>query len=96
MSTTPPGGPTGPGHTPEPIKPAGAPKGHPGTPKEEPNISNSPFAKMFARSGAVLTQKQLHMMMSSLLKQTLTEIKREDARWKKAMKKLKDEIEGKN
>ena len=97
MSTTPPSGPKVPEQTPKPIQPSkGVSKMPSGQPKEEASVSNSPFAKMFERSGVTPTAKQIHMMMSTLLKQTLTDIKKNDERWKKAMRKLKREIEGKD
>lgn len=95
MSTTPPGGPQGPNQPPEPKKLGEVPKLPKGQEQEQPSMLNSPFAKMFERMGITPTAKQIHMMMSNLLRQTLTEIKRDDKRWKEAMKKLKKEIEGK-
>lgn len=84
------------GPKPDPIK---APKGKP-TPMQPSNskydfLLNSPFAKMFKATGAMPTVKEIRAIINGILKQQLNEMKRQDAGWKKAMRKLKDAIEGK-
>jgi hypothetical protein len=82
--------PTSPGH-PAPKPPPVSPKG------EEPlssEMANSPFAKMFAQTGALPTAKELQQIINGILKDQLLAIKKGEERWKASMKKLKDTIEG--
>ena len=91
MSTVPPSGPKGPGH-PESMKPKpdAEAKKIPGGAR----MLDSPFAKMFAASGAMPTAKEMHAIMNGILMQAVHEIKRSDKQWKAAMKKLKRQLEG--
>jgi ABC-type glycerol-3-phosphate transport system substrate-binding protein len=57
-------------------------------------LLKTPFAKMFERAGATPTIKQMRAIIDQILKQTIREIKRQEKGWKKAMKKMKDAIEG--
>lgn len=94
MTTQPPDStppPTPGGH---PIKPSeGAPKP---MPEKDAFLLKSPFAKMFAATGTEPTAKEMRMIINSILKYQVDQIKKQDAAWKKAMKKLKDAIEGKD
>ena len=49
---------------------------------------------MFERTGAMPTVKEIRAIINGILKQQIDEIKRQDAGWKRAMKKLKEAIEG--
>ncbi|MBS0629799.1 MAG: hypothetical protein JSS30_06200 [Verrucomicrobia bacterium] len=57
-------------------------------------LLNSPFAKMFAKTGAMPTAKEMQAIINNLLKSVIDEIKRQDAEAKKAYEKLKKVIEG--
>ncbi|NGX37854.1 MAG: hypothetical protein K1000chlam2_01017 [Chlamydiae bacterium] len=57
-------------------------------------LLNSPFAKMFKATGHTPTVKEIKAIIDGILKHEISEIKRQDAGWKKAMKKLKEAIEG--
>lgn len=96
--TTPPTGPDQPSKQP-PLPPSGPSNGpKPLTPsdKEDAFLLTSPFAKMFERTGAMPTGKEIRAIINGILKQQVDAIKKQDASWKKAMKKLKDVIEGKD
>lgn len=91
----PPSEPQGP-KQPEPLKPVKKPTPlHPAD-KKDAFLLNSPFAKMFARTGAKPTIKEMRAIINGILKTQINEIKRQDASWKKAMKKLKEAILGEN
>lgn len=91
---TTPTGPTEPTPEPQPQGPKG-PSGEIKPMDSKDPLLQSPFAKMFAKTGAMPTVKEMRMIMNQILKQEVDEIKRQDAEWKKAMKKLKKTIEGK-
>lgn len=93
MSAIPP---TGPGQTPPESKgPAATPAKSLGEPSSDP-IMNSPWAKMFEAAGMTPTAKELHQMMSYIIKGQLHTIKVDQERMKKAMRKMKETIEGTN
>lgn len=85
---------------PDPIQPPQYPI-HPSSPatpasSEEQRDSfllQSPFAKMFQATGVPPTVKEIRAIINGILQQEISEIKRQDAAWKKAMKQLKDAIE---
>lgn len=88
---------------PDPIGPSLPPQEpiHPSTPSAPPSsdqadafLLQSPFAKMFRATGAMPTVKEIRAIINGILKQEIAEIKRQDAAWKSAMKKLKEAIEG--
>lgn len=54
---------------------------------------NSPFAQMFAKTGMTPTPKELKMIIDNLLRDQISEIKKNDQRWKEAMRKWKEELE---
>ncbi len=90
MTAIPPGGqepkePTGPQPS-EPIKPSADSKNSP--------LLDSPFAKMFARTGHTPTAKEMKGIMDQILQTVINEAKRDEARMKKAMRKLKKRLEG--
>jgi len=80
----PPDKPSGP--SPKPIKPA--------KDKKDEYLLKSPFAKMFERTGATPTVKEMRAIINGILKTEIDQIKKQDAGWKKAMKRLKEAIEG--
>ena len=86
MTVPPSGGPSAP-TPPEPSKPI-----QPDS--KDAFLLNSPFAKMFKATGTMPTVKEIKAIIDGILKQQILEIKRQDAGWKKAMKKLKEAIEG--
>ena len=57
-------------------------------------LLQSPFAKMFTATGAQPTAKEIQAIINGILKQQVDDIKKQDEEWKKAMKKMKDIIEG--
>jgi|GEM_PF-2655580 len=59
-------------------------------------LLKSPFAKMFEHTGAKPSVKEMKGIIDGILKTVINEIKRQDAGWKKAMKKLKRAILGEN
>lgn len=89
--------PTGP--TPEPPpKPTTTPA-QPLTPSQsayDEQLLKSPFAKMFAKTGATPTVKEMQAIMNNILKSVVDAIKQQEAREKKAADKLKKVIEGKD
>jgi hypothetical protein len=92
--TTPPSGPGQPPPPPEHIQPPSTPKMAKSDDPRAAFLLSSPFAKMFEGTGAQPTAKEMHAIINGILKQQINEIKRSDAGWKKAMKKLKEAIEG--
>ena len=91
---TPPPEPLKPKPPPEPPKPSEAPKPLKPADGNDSFLLNSPFAKMFERTGAMPTVKEIRAIINGILKQQIDEIKKQDAGWKRAMKKLKEAIEG--
>ncbi len=83
--------PTGPGGAPPP-----APKGPTGPPSKQSSdwVLTSPWAKMFTAVGMTPTAKELHQIIANLLKQELQTIKKDQERMKKAMRKMKERMEG--
>jgi len=59
-------------------------------------LMKSPFAKMFAKTGAMPTVKEMKAIINNLLKSVVEEIKRQDAEAKAAAEKLRKVIEGKD
>lgn len=49
---------------------------------------------MFRATGAMPTVKEIKMIINGILKEQITHIKRDEEMWKKAMKKMKEVIEG--
>ncbi len=91
-SVTPPAGP--PPHQPESAGPS-----KPESPAQsayDAELLKSPFAKMFAKTGAEPTAKEMQAIINNLLKSVIDEIKRQDAEVKKAAEKLKKVIEDKD
>lgn len=83
MSISPTEGPP----SPAPVKPSAS------TPsQEQASILQNPFAKMFENVGFFPTAQEIAEMMNNLIKQTLTEIKRSDESWKRAMQKFKEDV----
>ena len=97
MSTQPPGGAgSQPPHEPEPVKPPAGGK-VPAQPVEDSKdayLLKSPFAKMFTLHGGKVTAKEMRAIINGILKSVVDDIKKQDARWKKAMEKMKKTIEG--
>lgn len=85
---------------PDPILPPQQPI-HPTSPANPPSsaeqrdsfLLQSPFAKMFQATGVPPTVQEIRAIINGILKQEISEIKRQDEAWKKAMKQLKDAIE---
>ncbi len=75
--------------------PPSGPKGPAASsPKSSDWVLNSPWAKMFKGTGMSPTAKELHQMINSILKHQVQEIKKDQARMKKALRKIKEAIEG--
>jgi len=91
---TPPPEPLKPKPHPQPPKPSHAPKPLNPVDKKDEFLLKSPFAKMFERTGMTPTAKEMRAIINGILKQQIDEIKRQDAGWKRAMKKIKEAIEG--
>lgn len=97
MTAVPPPG------APEPTRPSG-PVGSSGPLKPETpaqsaydsELLSSPFAKMFAKTGAMPTAKEMQAIINNLLKSVIDEIKRQEAEAKKAYEKMKKVIEDKD
>ncbi len=87
---------TGPTPPKQPEQPSGSKPAKPLSPSDQKSafLLNSPFAKMFRASGATPTVKEMRAIMNGILKSAVDRIKKDEARWKKAMKKMKDAIEG--
>lgn len=90
--TTPTSGPGAPEPQPPPTPSSG---GKPIEPHKS-SMLDSPFARMFAATGAMPTVKQMTMIINGILKQQVDQIKQQDAQAKKNAKKLRDAIEGKD
>ncbi len=58
-----------------------------------PGMATSPFAKMFAQTGALPTAKELKAIIDGILKAELQAIKKSEDSWKASMKKIKEAIE---
>lgn len=94
MSTQPPGG-AGSQPPQEPIQPPlGKTPAEPTVDKKDAYLLKSPFAKMFTAHGAKVTAKEIRAIINGILKQQVEEIKKQDAKWKKAMRKLRETLEG--
>lgn len=94
--TTPPTG-SAPDSKPDPIKSSPnvpSPKPLESSDSKDAILLNSPFAKMFRGTGAEPTVQEMRAIINGILQQQIDTIKQQDARWKEAMKKLKDAIEG--
>ncbi len=59
-----------------------------------PSILDSPFAKMFAKTGVAPTAQEMQQIMNGILKQEVDNIKKSDDAWKRAMQKMKEAIKG--
>lgn len=92
-SVTPPAGPP-PQQPPESSGPAKAES--PAQSAYDAQLLKSPFAKMFAKTGAEVTAKEMQAIINNLLKSVIDEIKRQDAEAKAAYEKLKKVIEDKD
>jgi len=79
---------------PEPIKPASSPKPLSPSDSKDAFLLQSPFAKMFERTGQMPTVKEIRAIINGILKQQISEIKRSDEQWKKSMERMKRVIEG--
>ena len=63
--------------------------------KEDSALLNSPFAKMFRAAGAVPTLKQIKAIINGILMTQVRAIRKDEARWKKVIRKMKERMEGK-
>ncbi len=59
-------------------------------------LLKSPFAKMFAKTGAEPTAKEMQAIINNILKSVIDAIKQQEAQAKKAADKLKRVIEDKD
>lgn len=94
MSSVPPPGGPGP-HLPTSVPGANAPES-PAQTAYDAQLLKSPFAKMFAKTGAMPTGKEMEAIINNLLKSVIDSIKQQDAQAKKAAEKLKRVIEDKD
>ena len=79
----------------QPLQPSGSTKSASGdTSAQDAFLLTTPWAKMFERAGATPTGKEIRGIINGILNKQIDDIKKEDAKWKEAMKKLKDIIEG--
>lgn len=84
---------------PEPTKPPQGPAGPsptgPTPEAEAPDsVMNSPFAKMFEKSGEPLTKKQLQAIINQFVKDLINRMKHDEKRMKEASERLKKAIKG--
>ena len=91
--TPPPQGPQGP-QGPSTPPPSSQPAQQ--TDQQDAALLNSPFAKMFAATGTMPTAKEMQAIINGILNQVVAQVKQDDAQWKKAMEKLKKQLEGKD
>ncbi len=88
--STPPTGPKPPPEsqpppTPQPIDPSDS---------KDAFLLKSPFAKMFEKTGAMPTVKEIKAIINGILQQQIQAIKRSDDQWKQAMENLRKAIQG--
>lgn len=81
---------------PEPLKPPPAAKPPSPGGAGAPDLSSNPFAQMFAKLGVPATAQQLTEMMNNYIKSILDTIKKDQARDMKALRKMRDVIEGRD
>ncbi|MDN3505925.1 MAG: hypothetical protein P0S96_01695 [Simkaniaceae bacterium] len=79
--------PAEPGKTAKPLDPSDS---------KDAFLLKSPFAKMFEQTGAKPTVKEMKGIIDGILKTVINQVKKQDAGWKKAMKKMKEAILGEN
>lgn len=92
MTAVPPsGGPTG---SSGPIKPSGAGPTQPSDDAKYAQYLQSPFAKMFEKTGAKPTGKEMKEIIDNILKTVIDQAKKQEAQMKKALKKLGREERG--
>lgn len=94
MAAVPPPGAPEPSQPPKSLGPTGPES--PAQSAYDAELLKSPFAKMFAKTGAEPTAKEMQAIINNLLKSVIDEIKRQDAEAKKAAEKLKRVIEDKD
>jgi hypothetical protein len=88
---------SGPSPTPPPQGPSPAGGQSPQSSDEkDAYLLQSPFAKMFRATGHMPTAQEMKAMMNGILMQAVNQIKQQDQQWKKAMQKLKEQLEGKD
>lgn len=85
--------PTGPKPPPE-SQPPPAPQPIDPSDSKAAFLLKSPFAKMFEKTGATPTVKEMKAIINGILRQQIQEIKKSDDRWKQAMENLRKAIQG--
>lgn len=76
-----------------PIKGAEPPPPIPGISGSSQSDAESPFRKMF---GGMMNKKEFTQFINQFMKDMVTQFKQAEARWKKAMERLKKTEEGKD
>lgn len=91
-----PTGPVNPIPPPQSQPPKGPPAPMPlSTPSQKDAFYlSSPFAKMFARTGAMPTGAEIHQIINGILQQEIGLIQKQDAKAKETLRKLKRQMEG--